>query len=157
MEGPLWSAHFFSIHYQSWPPHAVLFSDWPINGFRGEEFLKSANQKQESPMATMFVNGSGRNEHYLQRIFHRCFLPSFGSFGQAVPLLRMLISSQSINKLGCHRQFLFLIDWFLKNLLLWNRFAKWTKTFLPSLISFGQAVLEIDHSETRIAYGGHVC
>jgi hypothetical protein len=28
---------------------------WP-NGYRGEEFLKSANQKQESPMAAMFVN-----------------------------------------------------------------------------------------------------
>jgi hypothetical protein len=26
---------------------------------RREEFLKSANQKQESPMAAMFVNGSG--------------------------------------------------------------------------------------------------
>jgi hypothetical protein len=34
---------------------------WP-NGFRGEEFKKSANQKQESPVAAMFVNGSGRNE-----------------------------------------------------------------------------------------------
>jgi hypothetical protein len=55
---------------------------WP-NGFRGEEFLKSANQKQESPVAVMFVNGSGRNEQSLQRTFHRCFLPSFGSFGQA--------------------------------------------------------------------------
>ena len=32
----------------------------------------------------MFVNGSGRNEHSLQMIFYRCFLPSFGSFGQAV-------------------------------------------------------------------------
>jgi hypothetical protein len=32
---------------------------WP-NSFRGEEFLKSANQKQESPVAAMFVNGSGR-------------------------------------------------------------------------------------------------
>jgi hypothetical protein len=32
------------------------------NSFRGEEFLKSANQKQESPVAAMFVNGSGRNE-----------------------------------------------------------------------------------------------
>jgi hypothetical protein len=32
----------------------------------------------------MFVNGLGRNEHSLQRTFHRCFLPSFGSFGQAV-------------------------------------------------------------------------
>ena len=55
---------------------------WP-NGFRGE-FLKSANQKQESPVAVMFVNRSGRNEHSLQRNFHRCFLPSFGSFAQAV-------------------------------------------------------------------------
>ena len=35
-------------------------------------------------MAVMFVNGSGRNEQSLQRTFHRCFLPSFGSFGQAV-------------------------------------------------------------------------
>jgi hypothetical protein len=33
---------------------------WP-SGFRGEEFLKSANQKQESPVVAMFVNGSGRN------------------------------------------------------------------------------------------------
>jgi hypothetical protein len=28
--------------------------------FRGEEFLKSANQKQESPVVAMFVNGSER-------------------------------------------------------------------------------------------------
>ena len=29
----------------------------------------------------MFVDGSGRNELTLQRIFHRCFLPSISSFG----------------------------------------------------------------------------
>jgi hypothetical protein len=34
---------------------------WP-NNFRGEEFLKSANQKKELPVVAMFVNGSGRNE-----------------------------------------------------------------------------------------------
>jgi hypothetical protein len=56
---------------------------WP-SGFRGEEFKKSANQKQELPVAAMFVNGLGRNELSLQRTFHRCFLPSFGSFGQVV-------------------------------------------------------------------------
>jgi hypothetical protein len=38
---------------------------WP-SGFR-EYFKKSANQKQESPVAAMFVNGSGRNEQSLQR------------------------------------------------------------------------------------------
>jgi Zn ribbon nucleic-acid-binding protein len=34
-------------------------------GYRREELLKSANQKQESPVVAMFVNGSGRNEHSL--------------------------------------------------------------------------------------------
>ena len=28
--------------------------------FRGEDFFKSANQKQELPMAAMFVDGSGQ-------------------------------------------------------------------------------------------------
>ena len=32
----------------------------------------------------MFVNESGRNKQSLWRTFHRAFLPSFGSFGQAV-------------------------------------------------------------------------
>ena len=47
-------------------------------------FQKSTNQKQELPMAAMFVNGSERNRHYLQRTFQGCLLPSFDSFGQAV-------------------------------------------------------------------------
>jgi len=51
------------------------------SGFRGEDLKKSANQKQELPMAAMFVDGSGQNEQSLERTFHRCFLPSFTSFG----------------------------------------------------------------------------
>jgi hypothetical protein len=35
------------------------------SGFRGEFFFKSANQKQESPLVAMFINGSGRNEKSL--------------------------------------------------------------------------------------------
>ena len=49
---------------------------WP-SGFRGKDFKKSANQKQELPMAAMFVDGLGQNEQSLERTFHRCFLPSF--------------------------------------------------------------------------------
>jgi hypothetical protein len=30
MEGPLKSAHFVMIRYQTWPPQAILVSDWPI-------------------------------------------------------------------------------------------------------------------------------
>jgi hypothetical protein len=56
---------------------------WP-SGFGGEDFFKSAYQKQELPVAAMFVNGSGWNEQSWSKTFHRCFLPSFGSFGQAV-------------------------------------------------------------------------
>jgi hypothetical protein len=37
---------------------------WP-SGFRGEELKKSANQKQELPVATMFVNQLGQNEQSL--------------------------------------------------------------------------------------------
>ena len=37
---------------------------WP-NGCRGEESKKSANQKQESPVVAMSVNGSGEIEQSL--------------------------------------------------------------------------------------------
>jgi hypothetical protein len=56
---------------------------WP-SGFVGEDFKKSANQKQELPVVAMFVNRSGQNEQSLERTFHRCFLPSFSSFGRQV-------------------------------------------------------------------------
>jgi hypothetical protein len=56
---------------------------WP-SSFRGEDFLKSANQKQELSVVAMFVNGSGQNVQTLERTFYRCFLPSFSSFGRGV-------------------------------------------------------------------------
>ena len=34
------------------------------NGFRGEDFLKLINQKQELPMVAMFVIRSGQNEQF---------------------------------------------------------------------------------------------
>ena len=70
---------------------------WP-NGFRGEEFKKSTNQKQESPVAAKFFNESRRNEQSLQRTFHRCFLPSFGSFGQAVSEEKIFLNRPIRNK-----------------------------------------------------------
>jgi hypothetical protein len=81
---------------------------WP-SGFRGEEFKKSANQKQESPVAAMFVNGSGRNEQPLQRTFHRCFLPSFGSFGQAVS--EKILKNRPIRNKNCLWRPCLLMDW----------------------------------------------
>ena len=37
---------------------------WP-SGFRGDDFLKSTNQKQEWPVVVIFVNGSELNEQFL--------------------------------------------------------------------------------------------
>jgi len=39
---------------------------WP-SAFRGEDLKKSANQKQELPVAAMFVNRSGQNVQSLKR------------------------------------------------------------------------------------------
>jgi hypothetical protein len=51
--------------------------------FQRRRFFRN-NQKKELPMVAMFVNRSGRNEQSVERTFHGCFLPSFGSFGQTV-------------------------------------------------------------------------
>jgi hypothetical protein len=56
---------------------------WP-SGFSEEDFFKSANQKQELPVAAMFGNGSGQNVQSIETTFYRCFLPSFSSFGWGV-------------------------------------------------------------------------
>jgi hypothetical protein len=51
-------------------------------------------------MAAMFVNGSGQHEQSLERTFHRCFLPSFTSFGCGVsePPQAILVSDWLISK-----------------------------------------------------------
>ena len=71
---------------------------WPI-GFRGEEFEKSANLKKISPVVAVFDSGSGRNGQSLHMIFHRCFLPSFGSFGQVVS--EKTFRNQPVRKKNC--------------------------------------------------------
>ena len=45
------------------------------------------------------------------------------------PVYRLLMPILFVSKHGHHRQFLFLIGRFLRNLLLWNRLAKWTETW----------------------------
>ena len=68
--------------------------------FQRRFFQKSTNQKQEWPVASMFVNGSGRNEQPLQITCHRCFLPSFGLFGQAVSEEKIFLN-QPIRNNNC--------------------------------------------------------
>ena len=72
------------------------------SGFREEDFFKSANQKQELLVVAMFVNGLGQNEQSLLRTFHRCFLPSFSSFGIAVSEEKIFLEiNQSETRIAC--------------------------------------------------------
>jgi hypothetical protein len=72
------------------------------SGFREEDFFKSANQKQELPMAVMFVNESELNEQSLQRTFQGCFLPSFGSFDKAASEEKIFLEiNQSETRTAC--------------------------------------------------------
>ena len=93
-------------------------------------------------MAALFVNGLGRNEQSLHRTFHRCFLPSFGSFGQAVSGEKILKNPQYLYRDNCILNTDTLYLYLNKSYLSFNR---------------GEDFLEINQSETRLSCGGHVC
>ena len=69
------------------------------SGYRGEDFRKSTNQKK-LPAVAMFVNESGRYEQFLLRTFHKCSLPSFGSFGHAVSEENIILIDQSETRIA---------------------------------------------------------
>ena len=129
-----------------------------LSSFREEDFQKSTNLKQDLPVAAMFANESGRNEHSLQRTFHRCLLPSFGSFGKVVseenffqkstnkkqefPVVAMFVNESGRNEQSLQRTF--------------------HTCFLPNFRSSGKAVSEeifqkSINQKKRMACGGHVC
>ena len=78
-----------------------------LSGFRGEDFLEiNQSETRILPVAAMFVNGSQLNEHSLQKIFHRCFVPSFRSFGQGVSEEKIKTNRPIKNKNSMRRPFL---------------------------------------------------
>ena len=77
-----------------------------------KQFLRRRNleidqTEKELPMAVMFVNTSRRNEQSFKISFHRCFIYSFSSPGQAVSEKKILryrpirnMSAMFVNRLG---------------------------------------------------------
>ena len=109
---------------------------WPC-GFRGD-FQKQTNQKPELPVVAMFVNGLGQNQQSLQRTFHRCFLPSFGSFGHVVSEEKIFRNRPIRNKNRLWWPCLLMA--LERNEYSLQRTAH--RYFLTSFGSFGQAVSE---------------
>ena len=89
---------------QVWTLHrCFLPSLAPFGQAVSEEkvFLTLANQKKELILAAMFVGRMEPNEEVLQRILHRCFLPSLAPFGQAVSEEKIFLnSSQSETRIA---------------------------------------------------------
>ena len=83
----------------------------------------------------MFVNKSGRNEHSVYRTFHWCFLPSFGSFDQAVS------EENNFQKSTSQKPELHVAAMFVNGSELNGNFLQRTshRCFLLSFDSFGQA------------------
>ena len=84
------------------------------------------------------VNRSGRNEQSLQRTFHRCFLPSFISLGQAVSEEKLFQKSNNKKQELCMTPCL-LTD---QNGMSISYRGPSHRCFLPSFGLFGQAVSE---------------
>ena len=101
---------------------------WP-SGFRGKDF-----QKQELPMAAIFVNVSGRNKQIFWRTFHRYFLQSFGSFGHSF--------REDFQKSINHKQELPMVAMFVNRMRQNEQTLQRTchRCFQSSFNSFGQAV-----------------
>jgi hypothetical protein len=109
-------------------------------------------------VAVMFANGSGRNVQSLERTAHRCFLPSFGSFGQAVSEEKNLKNQPIRNKSRLWWSCLLTDQDEISNL---NRGPAIDASYQVSVHLAKRfqrrRYLKIGQSETRIACGGHVC
>ena len=129
---------------------------WP-NGFR-EEFKKSANQKQESSVAVMFVYGSGRNEQFYRGS------PIDDTYQVSVHLAkrfqrRRFFRNQPIRNKNCLWRPCLLTDQDeMSNLYREpSKDASYQVTVHMVKRFQRRRILKISQSETRIVCGGHVC
>ena len=100
----------------------------------------SIDASYQVSVVVIVANRSGRNEQTSQRTFHRCFLPSFGSFGQAVSEEKMFKNRPIRNK-NCLWQPCLLMDRGKNQQSLERSFHG---CFLPSFTSFQRRRLKCE-------------
>ena len=106
----------------------------------------------------MFVNGSGRNKQFLLNTLHKYFLPSFGSFDQAISEENIFRNRPIRNKNCLWRPCLLTDRDEMRNLYRGPYIDASYQVSVHLTKRFQRRIfLEIDQSETRIACGGHVC
>jgi hypothetical protein len=106
----------------------------------------------------MFANGSGQNVQSLERTTHRCFLPSFGSFGQTVSEEKNFKNQPIRNKNRLWRSCLLTDRYEMSNLYRGPSIDAFYQVSVHLAKRFQRRrVFLISQSETRIAFGSHVC
>ena len=118
-------------------------------------FFKLTNQKQEFPVVAMFVNGSGQKVQSFQRTFHRYFLPSFGSFGQAV--LEKIFLNRSIRNKNCLWRPCLLTDRDEMSNIYRGPCIDASYQVSVHLAKWFQRRRFLKHNPQKIDYGGRVC
>jgi hypothetical protein len=110
-------------------------------------------------MGAVFVNGLGQNEQSIERTFHRCFLPSVGSFGQAVTEEKIFFRNQPIRNKNCLWWPCLIPDRDeMSNLYTGHVIDASYQVSVHLAKRFQRRRFkQISQSETIIAYGGHVC
>ena len=130
-----------------------------LSGLRGEDFLE-INQSETRIVCgrRLFVNGSGRNEQFLQRTFQRCYLLSYGSFGQMVSEEKNLKNQPIRNKNRLWQPCLLTDRDKMSNLYRGPSIDASYQVSVHLAMRFQRRrLLEINQSERRTACGGHVC
>jgi hypothetical protein len=107
----------------------------------------------------MFVNGSGQIEQYTQRTFQRCFLPSYGSFGQTVSEEKNLKNQPIRNKNRLWHPCLLTDRDEMSNFYREPSIdaSYQVSVHLAERFQRRRFFLEINQSEKKMACGDHVC
>ena len=116
----------------------------------------SIDDSYQVSVVAMFVKRSGWNEQSSYRTFHRCFLPSFGSFGQVV-LEKKIFKNRPIRNKNCLWQPCLLTDRDeMDNLYRGPSIDASYQVSVHLAKRFQRRrFLKIGQSETRIACGGY--
>ena len=134
-----------------------IFSKRSLHLISNLVFSNKLEAQWAEPVSLTF-HSALRKLHRTYRTFHRCFPPSFGSFGKAVSEKKIYRNRPMRNK-NCLWQPCLLTDRDeISKLYRGPSIYAFYQVSVQLAIQFqGRRFLEIDQSETRIACGIHVC